>query len=232
MTRLITILMLVSALFIGGVDVSAQNQIKRETKKSKKTTGTAKKPSSQSKATGSDLSLFDVHGNVKSIRYTDGIHETFLNKKFTGPINFSKEGECTNIKTFVKSFTGDWTKVTIKRNKRGLITDIILDDGYDSGFLGDFKWDGDLLTDYEIGLPGNNGEITIKYNHGRISSLFVSDNYDGDDYKLNFSYYDFKEDAKGNWISCKVKITGKIIYDGDETTMNKTLQIKRVITYY
>ena len=74
--------------------------------------------------------------------------------------------------------------------------------------------------------------MKISYSDGRISSVSVEDSSDGELYDLNFKYYDFKEDSKGNWVSCKVKITGTVNYEGTDSRMDKTKEIKRVITYY
>lgn len=229
MKKKVTLLMLSVSLMAGTAIADTRTSVKVA---NHKTSRTQKSSSSHRETAGGDLTLFGVKGNVKSIEYTAGIHEIFLHK-YPISIKFSRTGECTNLKSFIYPIAGDWDKVKVIRNDKGRILELRMEDDYgETGSIGDFIWNGNLPVGYSINLPYNHGDVKITYNGDRISTVSVEDSYDGELYNLNFKYYDFKDDSKGNWVSCKVKITGTVDYGPDTSRMNEIKEIKRVITYY
>lgn len=230
MKKITTICILLCLFMVGGITMDAQNNTSR--KKTKSKTGVQRKSSVQKTSNASDLGLFGVHGDVKSIKYTEGFQEIFL-YPYEGTFNFSKGGECLNFKSYIKKIDGNWDKAVLKRNKNGQLIEIVLEVDGLSGTYEDFLWNDDVPTGYSINLSYNHGDVSVNYKDGRINTLLVKDSFDGEIYDLKFTYYDFKEDSRGNWISCKVKIEGEVTYNGDPPSKYyENKQIKRDITYY
>ena len=225
MKKIITICLLVVTFLAGGITMDAKTTKKKAKAKTSQT-------SRKSPSKGNDLGLFNVEGKVKTITYSDDncLPSPFKSKK---PILFSESGECTNLKELVKQTKGsNIGKVSIKRNTKGQISEII---GTEGIYI-NLSWNGDLLKEYITFDERSNSEDTSKldYNEGRISYIDFNGGMSPFWHDSEYIFSDFIEDSYGNWIECTIKFNhtvGEMFEDETETT-SKTFKLKRTITYY
>lgn len=231
MKKIFTLYLLSITLLIGGVPLEA----KTTKKKSKaRTVSTSKKSSPK----GNDLGLFNVHGKVKSIKYSENncLPSPFWSKL---PILFSESGECNNLKElFKKTMGSNVGKVSIKRNSQGQIIEIegTSKETFD-GFSINLTWDGDLLKEYVTFNGDDNSEDFSKldYNEGRISYIDFKGGMSPLWHESEYIFSDFKEDSYGNWIECTLifnNTEGDMMDEDYTETTSQTIKLKRTITYY
>ena len=225
MKKVITICLLMATLLAGSISLDAKT-----TKKKGKGSTTSNSIKSISK--GNDTGLFNVHGKVKSLTYSDEkcLPSPFISKK---PILFSESGECNNLQELVKQTMGsDIGKVSIKRNAKGQISEIIETEG-SSIYL---SWDGDLLKEYVTYDENSESEDFSKldYNDGRISYIDYKGGMSPLWHDSEYIFSDFIEDSYGNWIECTLTFNNTVgdMFEDETETTSQTIKLKRTITYY
>lgn len=233
MKRKFFIVMMVMA-FIAGVSVTTGKTTKKTTRTSH---SSHKKSSSPVSSNGTDLALFDLTGNVKSVTYHGNRNYCAPSPFYYGkPILFSQKGDCTNLNEILQATMDCSRRVKIKRNNLGELDYIGNSDDYgEDGGSVSFEWkDGKVsrFTSFDVSQNAEN-TMNLKYSDGRISSMDGGGSMDGlyHDTKVKFS--NFKNDSHGNWIECSLTIEQE---EGDDegvySTRNETFYIKRTITYY
>lgn len=238
MRKLTVILMSLSVLLLGGLTVGAKT-----TKKSsaKSISHKVKKHHSSSNASvGTDLSIFNLQGNVKSVKYDAKDDYCWPSPFiFNGMILFSETGECTNLDELFQNTMLGVGQVSVKRNKRGEVTSIYCEDSNVSDCLAmSFKWkDGKLIRTKDSNCRKHEeSRFNFKYNGSRISQLDGKGAVYGfktSTYTSVFKFADFKEDSNGNWIECTITATHRLKEDNvDQTPTTDTYRIKRTIEYY
>ena len=232
MKKLATILMLVVAVFVGGMTIDAK---KTKTKSRAKMSQTSRKTSnSLVSSNGSDLAFFNVYGKVKSITYPGGVLYPTPLGGFIKPIKFNEKGDCININEIVNSqFESSYRKVKISRNNQGEISKITFDDPKDGPdhYYGiyKFKWNGGRVTGYEEDIPYAGGETYITYDNGNVETIITLMATQGGDYRYVYKFSNFKIDDNGNWKECD--LNWKEEHEGKLINSN-TQHIKRIIEYY
>lgn len=233
MKRTITFVMLITLFFTVNSEVMAKT-----IKKSTSTTHSSlKKSSSPVNSNGTDLTLFDVTGKVKSITYHGNRDYCAPSPFYYGkPILFSEKGDCTNLNEILQTTMDCHRRVRIKRNNLGEIENIDNSDYYgEDGGSVTLEWKDGLVGEFRSyeGISGAENSMRLKYKDGRISSMEGGGCMDGWCHNSSVSFYNFKEDSHGNWIECTMTIV-KENFDDNEyiDTDNITLNINRIITYY
>lgn len=179
-----------------------------------------------------DLSLFNLHGPVKSVRYTSSETELLPIEQ---TVLFNSNGRWTNVE---EAIFGDKNKNTqISYNRDGLLNTvqrlIRVYDEYDMGYDGcvfTFNWTNNRLSSIAIEdyIPAS--EIAqsiffIQYSQGRISGLYSPSYSEGGLYDDGYeaTYSNFTLDEWGNWTECTETQT---------VPEWSTKRIRRIIEYY
>lgn len=234
MKRNFIIVMLIMAFIAGETVVTAKT-----TKKTTKTSQSSHKKSSSSRGSnGSDLAIFNVQGNVKSITYHGNRNYCAPSPFYYGkPILFSEKGDCTNLSEILQVTMDSRRRVKIKRNSLGELDYINNSDDYgeDGGGSVSFEWkDGRVsrFASYEV-IGSDENTMTLEYANGRISGMEGGGCRDGICHTTKVSFTNFKVDSHGNWTECNMTIDQEI-GDFDEVydTIHETFYIQRTITYY
>ena len=174
-----------------------------------------------------DLAIFELHGPVKSVTYSEGCLPSEMTAlKY---ITFNKEGQLTSA-----------APLKIIRNKSGKISSLKLIEHHDPSWEVEsftFSYDSQnrlaklVNQGYEWGST-----TTFKYGgNGNVKSVYLSANNEVGGWYTSISYKYLKEDRFGNWIkrSCTyTTITEACDEYPEETRTTSTYSETRTITYY
>lgn len=163
----------------------------------------AAKGPSNANFTSPDLSLFNLHGPVKSVVTTrnSGHLPYFFD---ASRIEFDRNGNLKNIYALAANkLTPGSSGVKIVRNSAGYITSLLYSpEGGEGNFSATFKWNGGNLKSYYIEDTRAWEGATYTYSGGNITYMDHTINDESLAIFTKTSYSNFKKDSYGNWTTC------------------------------
>lgn len=188
-----------------------------------------------------DLSLFNLHGKVKSVTYTTVECFPAPYYKFNSPINFDQNGVCENISSVfaatVKYTSGksiSASQVNVERNSNGEITRLFSNGSAYCDYS--LSWRDGRIASYDCSFNGATDRIYYQYNGMYVSEYHSDWLQNGTWNAFTGTFSNIVEDKMGNWIEFDMLVTHRRWDDGYESDAqwlaSETKHVTRHITYW
>lgn len=170
-----------------------------------------------------DLRFFNLHGRVKSVKYSGNLglmRFNFDNHK----IEYDEQGNFRNIKALVAAiFHCSESYVSIERNDEGYITrfEKRLPSGEISYY--DFVWVDGHLKHFESKDGNQEADGTFLYRDDQLMTAQSNWETPDDKKSLTMDYLNYTEDEHGNWDRCEVECTGIMEFNEKDKEGNITV---------